>query len=116
MDLRRALFCCCGVIASGSLLLIFIASSDKSTKLNMEDNLIQSGLIMVTYMGVLVAFDVAYLITSDLFPTILLATAYGICNISARFITIFSPIVARLPHPVPLIVLIIFAFFWIEIK
>ena len=75
----------------------------------MKDNLIQAALIMITYMGVLIAFDVAYLINNELFPTVLLATAYGICNIFSRFMTIASPIVARLPHPVPLIVLLVFS-------
>ena len=64
---------------------------------------------MLTNLGVVIAFDVAYLINAQLFPTVLLATAYGVCNILGRFISIFSPIVAKLPHPIPLVVLAIFA-------
>jgi hypothetical protein len=38
-----------------------------------------------------------------------LATAYGVCNILGRSISIFSPIVAKIQHPVPLVVLSVFA-------
>ncbi len=39
--------------------------------------------------------ECAYLINAELFPTILLATAYGCCNIFGRLIAIASPIVAN---------------------
>ena len=64
---------------------------------------------MLTNLGVVIAFDVAYLINAQLFPTILLSTVYGVCNIMGRSISIFSPIVAKLPHPIPLVALAIFA-------
>ena len=65
-----------------------------------------AGLIMVTNLGVVIAFDIAYLINPELFPTILLASAYGICNIFGRAVSIFAPIVAKIPNPYPLIILI----------
>ena len=64
---------------------------------------------MLTNLGVVIAFDVAYLINAQLFPTILLSTVYGVCNIMGRSISIFSPIVAKLPDPFPLVALAIFA-------
>ena len=66
---------------------------------------------MITNLGVVISFDLAYLINPELFPTILLATAYGVLNVFGRLITIISPIIAKLPHPVPLVFLIIYASF-----
>ena len=51
---------------------------------------------MITNLGVVCVFDIAYLINPTLFPTIFLATAYGACNVFGRFITIFAPLAARL--------------------
>jgi hypothetical protein len=53
--------------------------------------------------------ECAYLINAELFPTILLATAYGCCNIFGRLIAIASPIVANFEYPNPLLTLIILA-------
>ena len=75
----------------------------------MQDNLVSAGLIMITNLGVVISFDLAYLINPELFPTVLLATAYGVLNVFGRLITVISPIIAKLPHPVPLIFLIIYA-------
>jgi|APCry1669189665_1035243.scaffolds.fasta_scaffold72845_2 hypothetical protein len=110
MDLRRALLMCCCVVLAGSISMMIVSkTNDDSNKNDIQDNLLSSSLIMITNLGVVIAFDVAYLINAQLFPTVLLATAYGVCNILGRSISIFSPIVAKLPHPIPLIALAIFA-------
>ena len=64
---------------------------------------------MICNFGVVCAFDVAYLINVELFPTIVLATAYGVCNIVGRFVSIFAPLAARIPNPMPLVILIVFS-------
>ena len=64
---------------------------------------------MLLYVGVVTAFDLVYLIVNDLFPTIFLGTSYGACNVAGRFISILSPMAARLPGVIPLIVLGVFA-------
>ena len=112
MDLRRALFMCCCIVLAGCIAMMIatkISDNSNDGKTDMQDNLISSVLIMLTNLGVVIAFDVAYLINAQLFPTVLLATAYGVCNILGRSISIFSPIVAKLPHPIPLVALAIFA-------
>lgn len=75
----------------------------------LSDNLVSAGLIMVTNLGVVISFDLAYLINPELFPTVLLATAYGVLNVFGRLITILAPIIAKLPHPLPLLFLIAYA-------
>lgn len=38
----------------------------------------------------------------DLFPTLLLATAFGFCNVTARLISISAPMIALTSHPMPI--------------
>ena len=112
MDLRRALFLFQSLVAVGCLAMIFVVKPDdgqNDVKQPLSDNLASAGLIMVTNLGVVISFDLAYLINPQLFPTILLATAYGVLNVFGRLITIISPIIAKLSHPFPLLFLIVYA-------
>ena len=112
MDLKIAMFGALGLITVASVLIILFQSFIyKAFDGNINAvNYTEAGLVMLTNLGIVCQFDFAYLINPTLFPTIYLATAYGACNILGRFISIFAPIVARLPDPVPLIVLTILAF------
>jgi hypothetical protein len=56
---------------------------------------LSSFFIMLTNLGVVCVFGIAYLINPTLFPTIFLATCYGACNVFGRFVTIFAPVVAE---------------------
>ena len=78
---------------SGSNLVVFLSSA----------------FIMLTNLGVVCVFDIAYLINPTLFPTILLGTCYGACNVFGRFITIFAPVIAELGQTFPLLLLIGFS-------
>jgi hypothetical protein len=60
--------------------------------------------ILFSKFGVTVSFNISYVIMNELFPTLLSATSFGICNIIARFITILAPMVAILPNPYPMII------------
>ena len=109
MNLKKALFIFCGLVswASIGLLIYFFIRGDQEA--TTTSNLVQAGLIMVCNLGVVCAFDIAYLINPELFPTMVLATAYGACNVLGRFISIFSPIVAKIANPYPLFILIAFS-------
>lgn len=63
--------------------------------------------IMITFAkgGVKVTFDVCYLGNSFLFPAIFAGTAFGFCNAGAKFSTIFSPLLAEVNPPTPMVVL-----------
>lgn len=65
----------------------------------------EAACYLFLYVGVTCVFDLVYLIVNELFPTIFTATAYGACNVLGRFITITAPLVARAPHPWPMIIL-----------
>jgi hypothetical protein len=62
---------------------------------------------MITFAkgGVKVTFDVCYLGNTFLFPSIFAGTAFGFCNAGAKFSTIFSPMLAEVNPPTPMIVL-----------
>lgn len=111
MDLRNGIRYSCIAIACGSFLMIFIASemADDTAELDKRSTILNSSLILLTNFGIVLAFDLAYLINPTLFPTILLATAYGFCNIFGRLITISSPIVANVTQPWPLVILVVFS-------
>jgi len=51
-------------------------------------------VIMVTNFGVCVTFSLTYLMNAWLFPTEIVSTVFGLCNIFGRMISILSPIVA----------------------
>ena len=70
----------------------------------------EAALYLLLYTGITMAFNLVYLIVSELFPTIFRATAYGVCNVPGRLITILSPLVAQLPGLLPLGILAIFSF------
>lgn len=58
--------------------------------------------VLFAKFGISFAFNIAYLATPQMFPTALCSTAFGICNIFARFSTVLSPLIAELPDPVPM--------------
>lgn len=90
-------------------MIFAVKQGGSGAKTPLKDSLVSAGLIMVTNLGVVITFDCAYLVSPWLFPTILLATAYGVLNVFGRAITMLSPIIARLPPPWPLVALIAYA-------
>ena len=66
-------------------------------------------IYLLIYVGIVSAFNLAYLTVCDLFPNIFLATAFGACNVSGRFVTIAAPVIAYAPRPIPILTLISFS-------
>lgn len=94
-------FCALSCIASIGALLF------ETFLENSAENQVPIAIIyMVLYVGIGTAFNLAYLVVCDLFPTIFLATSYGACNVSARLIAILSPFMAYAPKPIPILTLI----------
>ena len=83
---------------SGFFLIFITQSSDPFT---------MAVLIIVSRFGISFSFNLCVLGTSEYFPLLFRATAYGICNVWARTITITSPIIAEVKEPYPML---IFAF------
>lgn len=97
MELKKAILLFSLMIAAGSFGMLFIAKEMVSDDPSDSGSYLNVGLILLTNLGIVAVFDIAYLINAELFPTILLATAYGCCNILGRAVTIGSPIAAVLP-------------------
>jgi len=64
-----------------------------------------SCFVVITKLGISGGFNLLYCSTCELFPTLFGATALGICNVTARVLTIAAPIVAESPRPIPMIIL-----------
>ena len=61
-------------------------------------------LILGSKFGINSAFSICYISTAQLFPTLFMATVFGMCNIVARTFTIMAPIVAEMDLPYPLLI------------
>jgi hypothetical protein len=67
--------------------------------------------IMVLFAkgGVKMTFNICYFANSQIFPCIFAGTAFGICNLGAKIATIFSPYMAEVDPPLPMIIFTILA-------
>ena len=63
--------------------------------------------LLVCEFGCAGQFCNLYLAHLDLFPLVFATTTMGVCNIVARSVTIFAPIFAEIPYPVPMITFMI---------
>jgi hypothetical protein len=64
-------------------------------------------LIIFSRVGNSMSFNTIYIANSRLFPTKLLATAFGACNLVAHIVAIIAPLIAEIPDPFPFIVFVI---------
>ena len=58
--------------------------------------------ITMAKFGISATFNMAFIVSVQLIPTIVAATVFGYCNVSARSLTILSPIIAEMDYPTPL--------------
>jgi hypothetical protein len=61
-------------------------------------------VVLITRSGMKCTFDSCYLANSTIFPAIFAGTAFGICNIGAKMVTIFSPLTAEVKDPIPMVI------------
>lgn len=61
-------------------------------------------LVMGAKVGNAVTMGTCYNSNSYLFPTLFAATAIGVCNFIAKFLTIIAPILAQQDQPLPMVV------------
>ena len=66
--------------------------------------------LLVCEFGCAGQFCNLYLAHLDLFPLVFATTTMGVCNIVARSVTIFAPIFAEIPYPVPMVTFAIMSF------
>ena len=61
--------------------------------------------VFTAKIGISGAFNGVYLSSPALFPPRLLSTAFGLCNVFARAVTIVAPMVAEVEGAVPMILM-----------
>jgi len=64
--------------------------------------------LLLSKFGVSSSLSLCFLVTSEYFPIIYSATVFGACNIIARVISIFAPLIAEINPPLPMIIYGIF--------
>eukprot|EP00347_Sterkiella_histriomuscorum_P023726 403333595 len=75
-----------------------------------ENTIMISICLLLTKFGVSSAFNLCFLVTAEYFPTLYSSTVFGACNVFARIMSIFSPLIAEVAAPVPMIVYTCFCF------
>ena len=63
-----------------------------------------ASFVLLAKFGISFAFNLVYVITPTLFPTDLCSTTFGVCNIFAMLSSVFSPMIAELREPLPMLV------------
>lgn len=64
-------------------------------------------IVLTAKFGIAAAFGMLYMSTLQYFPSEYMGTIFGICNVTARSITILSPMVAEASDPTPQMVIIV---------
>lgn len=63
--------------------------------------------VLTAQFGVSSAFGMLYMCTLQYFPSQFMGTVFGVCNVTARAITIMSPMVAEAAQPTPVLMIIL---------
>lgn len=58
--------------------------------------------LFMTKLGIAAAFNVIYIANVTLFPSEIVTTTFGVCNVTGRIGAIAAPLIAELAEPVPL--------------
>lgn len=88
-----------GLCFSASILLLTAESADFVSLIPF--------LVLIAMFGVSSAFTMLYMCTLQYFPNQFMGTVFGICNVTARSVTIFAPMVAEVPTPMPELMIIL---------
>jgi len=100
LGLRFSLFIAFVVAAAGSISLLLFSKAHPS---------VTPIMLLLAKGGVKMTFNIVYLANSQIFPAIFAGTAFGICNIGAKLATIFSPYMAEVEPPLPMIIFTVLA-------
>ena len=99
LGIKMTFLCAFGIATLGGTLMICFFSIDSAMAV----------FVLLSSFGTAFAFNTCYLATPMVFPVAITSTAFGVCNLIARGSTIFSPIVAELAFPVPMVAFTLFS-------
>jgi hypothetical protein len=90
---RKAFVASYAIAATGAFLITMVSA----------DGYVVAVFVLIAKFGISFAYNLIYLVTPTLFPAEYGSTAFGICNASAMFFSIFSAVIAEFPAPMPMI-------------
>lgn len=90
-------------IAFGSSFIVSAVGGFLIALTSAENTYLIAFFVLLAKFGISFAFTMVYMITPQLFPTQMTATAFGLCNVMARFATILSPMLAEMKGVTPMI-------------
>lgn len=67
--------------------------------------------LILTKFGVASSVNLCFLVTNEYFPIVYSATVFGACSLFARVISMFSPIIAEIDNPLPMLIYTLFCIF-----
>ena len=67
-----------------------------------ESELLYAFFVLLSRFGICITFNMNYIATQRLFPSVVLASVFGITNVFARFTTVLAPLIAEMPDPYPM--------------
>ena len=98
-SLKRVFLIAFTMSALGMLLLVIFSQSESWIPV----------MLMIARFGFSQAFVASYLSMILLYPTVLTSTAIGICVTMSKMATIFAPMIAEIPSPTNLVILLVIA-------
>ena len=60
--------------------------------------------VTIAKFGISTSFNMVYLASVGLIPTMFASSVFGLCNVAARILTILAPIIAEQVYPYPMII------------
>ena len=73
-----------------------------------EEIFLFSFAVFIARTGFCIAFADVFVIHTDLFPTYILSTSFGVCNITARIVNISSAAIVEIPNKfIPILIIVI---------
>ena len=76
--------------------------------LNWDNARVFPALLITSVFGVSASFNLCFIANSELIPTLLSASVFGYCNVTARLLGVFAPQAAELDFPTPEVILVVF--------
>jgi len=87
-----------------AFLIAFAGASNLLYLTEGADPMLTSTFIMMTKFGVSMGWVAACMCLIELFPASLVATAFGLCNVSNKLVCMVAPIIAEVEPPTPMFI------------
>ena len=89
---------------AAAFLIAFMGATNLLLLREGADAILASAFIMMTKFGVSMGWVAACMCLIELFPASLVATAFGLCNVSNKLVCMVAPIVAEVEPPTPMFI------------